>query len=208
MPRRKEPEGITPKVVARLWARVDKAGECWIWTGNADKYGRSTFAVGGKQRRPRHVSYEIAFGPIPPEHEVFATCENRLRCLRPEHLVCRPLPPADIAERFWARVDRRSEDECWEWSGHRDQRGYGRGGTNKAGGYLAHRMAYMLHAGVALPDSTLVCHRCDNPPCCNPAHLFTGTHKDNAVDMAAKGRWKNHLGCGPGHPEAHAGKSP
>jgi hypothetical protein len=53
--------------------------------------------------------------------------------------------------------------------------------------YYAHRVAYELFVG-PVPDGMFVCHRCDNPPCCNPAHLFIGTAKDNAVDSSNKER--------------------
>lgn len=87
-------------------------------------------------------------------------------------------------ERFWARVAK--SDGCWLWAGCRDSGGYGRlrwrGAT-----MLAHRVAYELATGTLDADAC-VCHTCDNPPCCNPAHLFPGTRADNNRDMAAKGR--------------------
>lgn len=89
-------------------------------------------------------------------------------------------------DRFWANVDKRGPDECWDWKGGRAKRGgYGKLGIgNKT--IVASRFSYELHHGPA--GELHVCHRCDNPPCCNPAHLFLGTIADNMRDKAAKGR--------------------
>ena len=86
-------------------------------------------------------------------------------------------------ERFWSRVNK---SECWEWMGARNEKGYGvvavDGKTPKA-----HRVAWELENG-PIPAGVCVLHRCDNPPCCNPAHLFLGSKKDNNRDMISKGR--------------------
>lgn len=82
-------------------------------------------------------------------------------------------------------------DDCLEWTGPANKRGYGR---IKVDGRLAspHRVAaYALGIVSSVFDATrqeCVLHRCDNPPCCNPAHLFSGTLSDNMQDCAAKGR--------------------
>lgn len=96
--------------------------------------------------------------------------------------------PGPIAPRFWAKVDRRGPDDCWEWQRRsRHNHGYGTFRKTTYESVKAHRLAYELEIG-PVPDGLEVCHRCDNPPCCNPAHLFLGSHADNLQDMRAKGR--------------------
>ena len=91
---------------------------------------------------------------------------------------------------------------CVEWSGHRNEKGYGRIGT-LGGAISAHRLAWKLAFG-EIPNGLCVCHSCDNPPCVNVEHLWLGTHADNAADKVAKGRQsrfnstKTH--CKRGHP--------
>lgn len=75
---------------------------------------------------------------------------------------------------------------CWEWTGAKKPSGYGN--FFWEGKYWsAHRFSYTLHIGV-IPDGDVVCHRCDNPGCVNPAHLFVGTQLKNITDMITKGR--------------------
>ncbi len=79
-------------------------------------------------------------------------------------------------------------DDCWVWQGNRDRHGYGLF-THK-GVYFcdfAHRVSYTIHSG-PIPEGMAVCHRCDNPPCVNPDHLFLGSQLENIVDMQKKGR--------------------
>lgn len=79
---------------------------------------------------------------------------------------------------------------CWEWQGVRQVQGYGRLKI-KSKKMLVHREVYKKVHNVALTTKELVCHSCDNPSCCNPDHLWLGTHQDNAQDMIQKGRYKN-----------------
>lgn len=102
------------------------------------------------------------------------------------------LSEADKNERFWCRVDKSGgEDACWPWLGPRFGGGYGQVYFHGRG-QGAHRVAHLLGNGGL--DSTLkVLHHCDNPPCCNPKHLFVGTAKDNSTDMVAKGRQRGRV---------------
>lgn len=87
----------------------------------------------------------------------------------------------DAAMAFRSRVS-----DCWHWLGAVDQHGYGSFfHSNERIG--AHRFAWILANG-SIPDGLFVCHRCDNPLCVNPAHLFLGTHNQNMRDMSEKGR--------------------
>lgn len=79
-----------------------------------------------------------------------------------------------------------TEYGCWEWTGYRMPFGYGQIGDGKKV-LTTHRAAYIAFVG-EIPDELFVCHRCDNPPCFNPAHLFLGTHRDNMRDAKAKKR--------------------
>ena len=94
-------------------------------------------------------------------------------------------------DRFNAKWALNESNGCWEWTAMRDRDGYGSmwGGKElgKEDNLRAHRVSWMLHRG-ELPDDKLVLHRCDNPRCVNPDHLFIGTGKDNIQDALAKGR--------------------
>ena len=93
--------------------------------------------------------------------------------------------------RFWKRMNH-TESGCWEWQGARNPAGYGVVRVHYKM-CRAHRVAYELTHG-PIPDGLLACHRCDNPPCCNPDHLFLGTRKDNNDDRHAKGRTRSGAG--------------
>lgn len=87
---------------------------------------------------------------------------------------------------FLGKVQSGSKDECWEWMGCRFTHGYGCAtaeGKNRG----AHRVAWEIANG-EIPEGRWVLHKCDNPPCCNPAHLYLGTPRDNVRDMLERKR--------------------
>lgn len=91
-------------------------------------------------------------------------------------------------DRFWEKV--KKTDYCWNWTGSKRNKGYGAFGYTVNGRTIqgrAHRYSYELHIG-DIPQGLFVLHRCDNPACVNPDHLFLGTNEDNIKDMLSKGR--------------------
>lgn len=90
-------------------------------------------------------------------------------------------------KRFLKRVDKSAgPDECWPWQGSRDQKGYGFF-HKKDFNFRAHRVAWIFENG-PIPEGLLICHKCNNPSCVNPSHLFTGTQKENMAQAAQENR--------------------
>jgi len=118
-----------------------------------------------------------------------------------------PIPNLSDKEvtRFGSYVDKRGPDECWYWRGFCGRGGYGHFTIYRRGElhqpFNTHRLAYFIATGVD-PGELMVCHSCDARypkgdisyrKCCNPAHLWTGTAKDNADDAVIKGRWNSKI---------------
>lgn len=100
------------------------------------------------------------------------------------------VPKMTAIERFWSKVAvTKNHDDCWLWQAGLTHSGYGQFslGGRKGKHIPAHRYSYTIANG-EIPSGLFVCHRCDNPLCVNPNHLFVGTHVDNVQDMVSKGR--------------------
>lgn len=89
---------------------------------------------------------------------------------------------------FWSKVDIKGSDECWPWKGYRSSYGYGIIQFDHSN-YSAHRVSFYLKHGHFPKHGG--CHSCDNPPCCNPAHIFDGSQYRNVKDAFSKGRMTN-----------------
>ncbi|MFA6325045.1 MAG: HNH endonuclease [Candidatus Paceibacterota bacterium] len=89
-----------------------------------------------------------------------------------------------MENRFWTKVDKTKT--CWNWLGSKSSKGYGRFKI-KGKLYSPHRISYELING-PIPKGMFICHKCDNPACVNPGHLFLGTQSDNMKDCFKKGR--------------------
>ena len=94
---------------------------------------------------------------------------------------------ASDKEKFWRRVDVSDPLKCWPWKGHINKKGYGLVTIQKER-FRAHRVSLALKDGALSAEKPHALHSCDNPKCCNPFHLFAGTHTDNMRDMMGKGR--------------------
>lgn len=111
-------------------------------------------------------------------------------------------PRRPRSETFWQSIDASGgSNACWPWIRARNNTGYGITSFRPIRSKLAHRIAWIITNG-PIPDTLNVLHQCDNPPCCNPSHLFTGSQADNNWDKIRKGRHRTPDMRGASNPAA------
>ena len=188
-------------IIDRFAAKVEKTDKCWLWSGDS----RGDLAVAqfqicqGTKVSARKFAYWLWVGIIPDGRMVQTTCGNKM-CVNPKHLILSHGRPdlvlnANDIQRFEPNVDKSGGPEaCWPWIGSK----VATGSTNKTHVYgqfslagtqaRAHRVAYALAHNIPTPKHLQVRHTCDNPICCNPAHLVLGTAAQNGQDKSDRGR--------------------
>lgn len=201
---------------SRFFALVDVRGrtECWPWKGVISKHhktGLFRLIIDGRPNsQVAHyiASYVLHFGPKERRMRIMARCENHL-CCNPEHLYAtesrapnkRHLQQSyedHLLEKFWSKVARAGEDECWLWKGNVSNFGHGimcrtkDGITSHEG---AHRFIY-YQAFPNTPKSAHICHHCDVPSCVNLKHLYAGSAVTNVRDRHSRGRNAQGELCG------------
>lgn len=177
---------------------INANGEIWRKRGN--KRAEVKFlnpdelmvfgAIEGKFVRTtaRRLVWQYFFGDI-PEGSIVRHKDGNPANNHPTNLVLSDAPSLHM-ERFWSHINKGEEpDSCWTWNGKRNANGYGLISIPNKGWQLAHRLSFELNNPPLLPGECAL-HRCDNPPCVNPLHLFRGSQSDNIADCVAKGRNK------------------
>jgi hypothetical protein len=186
------------------------ASDCIGWTGKIDRYGNAQFTWTDDEGRHRtggaHAwAWRVSRGPIPADMGMRNTCGLK-SCQNLDHWRLKPRSGVNSPwEKYEARVDRSAgPDACHPWTEGADADGYPiltykDDLSGKSVTVRAQRWAWdQIHPDDQMTHATMVCHRCDNPPCCNEAHWFKDTAVGNMADMTAKGR-----ATGPGRGEKH-----
>lgn len=185
--------GLT--LAERVEAKADRSagpGACHPWTGGFGQYGGPSIYMNRDGRKgsasARKVVWELERGPVPEESLVMVSCGNP-GCVNTAHMFLKSNRLEDL---FWPHVEKSAG--CWLWTGYVLRSGYGQI-FHRNRHYQVHRLSWELHNGPIVghvaghPElEWCVCHRCDNPRCVNPGHLFLGRDRDNNADMIAKGR--------------------
>lgn len=170
-----------------VFSKTDKLSNgCWL-------YKFSTAINVNNKGEPTYLIKAIFdYAEKPYNGKIHRICGNS-QCINPEHLVS--LTPEN---RFWSNINTKHPHYCWEWKSMEGTGEYAQ--THYEGKNIpCHRKAYELFYKMSIPEGMCVCHHCDNPPCCNPYHLFLGTVQDNVNDRESKGRNKMPHSKGEDH---------
>lgn len=169
--------------------------DCLIWPFSKVPKGYGKLMVPGEGLRYAHkISYGLFIGPT--DHELRNLCGNN-SCYHPDHWKAREYRSYyDYLIQALASLP--ADGSCVEWPFCRTHSGYGHLRRNGVD-LVVSREAYRLTYG-SLPEGFEACHKCDNPPCFRPDHLFAGTPSDNMTDCSAKGRLNNGSKHGDEHP--------
>jgi hypothetical protein len=181
-----------------FWDLCAKTDSCWYFNG------RPPLIYLGHIIAAHRLSWELYHRKKLKSKVILVlhSCQNDA-CVNPKHLFIgtqqdidsRRDSLEDFKTKFWSRVDKKGPvyknlGRCWIWTGSR-LKGYGQVHFREQRACLAHRASWFLAHG-RLPKNVLICHKCDNPLCIRPSHLFQGTNKMNSEDMVAKGRHKGY----------------
>lgn len=182
------------KAIEKFWENVEKTNFCWLWKGYTDKSGLPVIRLNGGLRdgkqslvefSPRRLSVELDGKTLQTRDRIQPLVCNEKLCVNPSHLVY------GDEGRYWAKVQKLGDDDCWPWTAGLDKDMYGKFTLIKNGEQVtvrAHQYAWELHSGRSIVTGMVVCHSCDHPYCVNPRHLSVGTTLDNNQDAVQKGR--------------------
>lgn len=180
--------------------KINEETGCWEPTLTKPKGNSSpNVTLDGKLYSMHRLAWEIWKEPILENNILLCVCKNINGCCNPSHYIVSTRDEIAFKRRntknkqyILDRIKINEITDCWEWTGEKNKQGYGRFKIAGKTTY-AHRVAYELWVDhyIILTRNSFICHKCDNPSCVNPTHLFFGTPKDNMQDMITKNR-QNH----------------